>query len=286
MMKAVPLLLALVLSACASTPQPAADIVLPSAFRDGAVFVEVSVNGASPRWMGLDDGTSPSVLDLDYAKSLGLALKPGAGAGTGFGTQKIQFFNTTVDIASGGAVRNHVDFSAAPLTGMTGPDGQPLAGVVGYSLLKDRIVVIDYKANEVRFAAASAPCACDMAMGFDNDIPTVAMSVAGHGMTALIDTGGAYELLVTPKGVVTAGLQTYIDQAKPVTGYGYAGAQAVRIGTAPDMAVAGFTRANPVTVYSTFGTAPLRSQAAIGYQFLRNYKVTLNYRARTVRLEP
>ena len=169
---------------------------------------------------------------------------------------------------------------------MTGPDGQPLAGVVGYSLLKDRILVIDYKAATIAFVASSEHRDGDMAMGLDNQIPTVPITVAGHRLTALIDTGGAYELLMTPKGVTAAGLQTYVDQAKPVTGYGYAGAQAVRIGTAPDLSMGAISHANPVTVYSTFGTAPLKSQAAVGYQFLRNYKVTLNYRAKTVRLEP
>lgn len=286
MIKAAALFLAIALSSCATAPEASHDIVLPSAFRDGAAFIQVSVNGAPPRWMGLDDGTSPSVLDLDYAKSLGLTLKPGAGAGTGFGTQKIQFFNTVVDIASGDATRSHVDFSAAPLTGMTGPDGQPLAGVVGYSLLKDRILVIDYKAATIAFVASSERRDSDIPMGMDNLIPTVPITVAGHTLSALIDTGGAYELLVTPKGVAAAGLQAYVDQAQRVTGYGYAGAQAVRIGSAPDVTVGPFSHANPVTVYSTFGTAPLKSQAAIGYQFLRHYRVTLNYRARTVRLEP
>ena len=292
MIKALPLVIVFLLTACATgpdspAPEPRAsgDMPLPAAFRDGAVFIQVSVNGNPPRWMGLDDGTSPSVLDLDYARSLGLGLKPGAGAGTGFGTQKIQFFNTKVDVATGAATRSHVDFSAAPLTGMTGPDGQPLAGIVGYSVLKDRILVIDYMAGTVSFVSESPRQDKDLAMAFDNDIPTVPITVGNQTLNALIDTGGNYELLITPKGVASLGLQAYADQAHPVTGYGYAGAQATRVGTSPAVSVAGLTSDQPMTVYSTFGTSPLKTPAAIGYQFLRHYRLTLNYRARTVRLE-
>lgn len=288
MRKLLPLLLFLGLAACASTPSAppqTADIALPAAFRDGFVFLQVSVNGAEPVWMELDDGTSPSAIDLDYARSLGLILKPGAGSGTGFGTEKISFYNTQATVTAGEA-RRAIDFSAAPLTGMTGPDGKPLAGVLGYSFLRNRILVIDYPKSEIRFAAATAPCACDLPMGIDNDIPTIPVTVAGHRLTALIDSGGAYELLVTPAGVKTAGLDAQAAQAKPVTGYGYAGSQTAAIGTAPNLSVGAITRQNPSAVYSTFGTAPLKTPAALGAWFLRDYKVTLNYRARTVRFEP
>ncbi len=284
----LPLLLALGLAGCAETPPvrpEAADTPLPAAFRDGFVFLQVSVNGAPPVWMELDDGTSPSAIDLDYARSLGLALKPGAGSGTGFGTEKIAFYNTQATVAAGAASRS-IDFSAAPLTGLTGPDGKPLAGVLGYSFLRNRILVIDYPKSEIRFAADSAPCACDLFMGMDNDIPTVPVTVAGHRLTALVDSGGAYELLVTPAGVKAAGLDAETARAKPVTGYGYAGSQAAAIGTAPDLSVGAILRQNPSAVYSTFGTAPLKTPAALGTWFLKNYKVTLNYRARTVRFEP
>jgi len=275
----------LVLAGCASAPLPQADTDLPGAFAGGVVYLQVSVNGAAPVWMELDDGTSPSVIDLNYAKNLGLALKPGAGAGTGFGTQKVRFFTTNADITTGQATRTHVDFSATSMNGVKGPDGQPLAGVIGYSFLKDRILVLDYPRHEIRFVAQTPPCACDIRFTLDNDIPSIPVTVAGHPLTALVDTGGAYELLLTPPAAQAAGLQAYMDEAAPVTGYGYAGAQSVKIGSAPDVTVGTIRKVDPATVYSTFGTAPLKAQAALGNQFLKDYKVTLNYRARTVRFE-
>jgi len=284
-MRTAVLLLMLALTACASAPAQQADIELPAAFHDGLVYVRVSVNGASPVWMDLDDGTSPSAIDLDYARSLGLTLKPGAGSGTGIGTERIEFFNTTADLTAGASSRR-IDFSASRLKGMTGPDGRPLAGVLGYSFLAGKILIIDYPRQRVVFAAQSAPCACDLPMGFDTNIPTVPVTVAGHRMTALIDSGGQYELLATPAAVRQAGLDAYAVQGRSVTGYGYAGAQGVRIGHAPYVTVGSIRKDNPETVYSTFGTSPLKAEAALGAWFLRDYRVTLNYRARTVRLEP
>lgn len=278
------LVTALTMSACASAPAQQADIELPAFFHDGLVYVRVSVNGAPPVWMDLDDGTSPSAIDLDYAKNLGLKLKPGMGSATGIGTERIEFFNTSAELAAGTASRR-IDFSASRLKGMTGPDGKQLAGVLGYSFLAGRIVVIDYQRQRVAFVAQSAPCACDLPMGLDTNIPTVPVTIGGHAMTALIDTGGMYTLLATPAAVKQAGLETYADQGRAVTGYGYAGAQGVRIGTAPDVAVGSIRVTDPETVYGTFGTSPLKAQAALGAGLLKDYRLTLNYRARTVRIE-
>lgn len=277
--------LAAALSACASTPQQQADVVLPAVFRDGLVYIQVSVDGAAPVWMNLDDGTSPSAIDLDYARSLGLRLKPGVGSATGIGSERIEFFNTSAELAAGASSRR-IDFSASRLKGMLGPNGKPLAGVLGYSFLAGRILVVDYPNQTVTFAEISKPCICDLPMGFDTNIPTVRATIGGHAVTALIDSGGQYDLFATPAAVKLAGLQAQVDKARSVTGYGYAGAQGVRIGHAPDITVGSIRKDNPETVYGTFGTSPLKAQAALGARFLKDYRVTLNYRARTVRLEP
>jgi len=265
-------------------PVRAADIELPAAFHDGLIYIRVSVNGAAPVWMNLDNGTSPSAISLDYARSLGLRLDKAAGWGTGIGHKPVEFFNTMADLTAGGSTRR-IDFAASRLDGMIGPDGRPLAGVLGHSFLKGRILVIDYPRNRVWFTSRLEPCGCDLPMGEDFNIPTVPVTIAGRCMTALIDSGGMYELLITPSGVRTAGLQAYAEAAKPRISYGYAGSQTVRVGTAPDVAVGSILRHNPSAVYGAFGTSPLKSQAALGATFLKDYRVTLNYRARKVRLE-
>jgi hypothetical protein len=266
------------------SPARAADVELPAVFHDGLVYLKVSVNGAEPVWMNLDNGTSPSAISLDYARSLHLKLDKAAGWGTGIGHKPVEFFNTRADLTAGDSTRR-IDFAASRLDGMTGPDGRPLAGVIGHSFLKDRIIVIDYPRNRVWFTTRPEPCGCDLPMGEDFNIPTVPVTIAGRRMTALIDSGGMYELLITPSGVRTAGLQAYAEAGRPRTSYGYAGAQQVRVGTAPDVVVGKIRRDNPSAVYGAFGTSPLKSQAALGAMFLKDYRVTLDYRARKVRFQ-
>ncbi|MBP2160180.1 MULTISPECIES: pepsin/retropepsin-like aspartic protease family protein [Asticcacaulis] len=266
------------------TPARVADIELPAVFHDGMVYLKVSVNGAEPVWMNLDNGTSPSAISLDYARGLGLKLDKAAGWGTGIGHKPVEFFNTKADLTAGDSTRR-IDFAASRLDGMLGPDGRPLAGVLGHSFLAGRIVVIDYPRNRVWFTSRLEPCGCDLPMGEDFNIPTVPVTVAGRRMTALIDSGGMYELLITPSGVRAAGLQAYAEAGRPRTSYGYAGAQTVHVGTAPDVIVGKIRRDNPSAVYGAFGTSPLKSQAALGAMFLKDYRVTLNYQARKVRLQ-
>jgi hypothetical protein len=262
----------------------AAELELPAAFHDGLVYLKVSVNGADPVWMNLDNGTSPSAIRLDYAQGLGLKLHKAAGWGTGIGHKPVEFFNTRAELTAG-ADTQRIDFAASRLDGIMGPDGKPVAGVLGHSFLKGRILVIDYPQSRVWFADRVKPCRCDLPMGQDFNIPTVPVTIAGRPMTALIDSGGMYELLITPAGIRAAGLQAYAEAAEARTSYGYAGAQDVRVGTAPDVVVGAIRRVMPSTVYGPFGTSPLKSQAALGATFLRNYRVTLNYRAKKVRLE-
>ncbi len=265
-------------------------LVLPSAFSNGFVYVKVSINGAPAVWMDIDDGTSPSVIDFDYAQKLGLKLKDAGKLGEGVGNAPAQLFTTRVaKLTSGPVSQSDVEFEAAKLTvtGMTGPDGQPLAGIVGYSFLKGRVVVLDYKANEVDFLTQKpTACICDLPMKLDNDVPAIEVSVAGHPVTALIDSGGQYNLLLTPATAQAIGVGDTMTAATPATGYGYNGAQNVRIGTAPSLAVGTISLANPATMYSTFGNAPLKAGGSLGVQFLRHYRVTLNYPASTVRFDP
>lgn len=275
----------LFLTACAATPQTSAVVDLPATFSNGSVFVKVSVNGAPEVWMQLDNGTTPSAIDLDYARSLGLDLRPGAGSGTGIGSGTFSFYNTSAYLTAGAASR-HIGFAAVALQGMAGPDGKPLAGVLGYSFLAGQIAVIDYPAQRLSFVASLPPCGCDIAMKLDTDIPAIPVSVAGHRLTALVDTGGAYDLLLAPRGVAAAALEAEADGARASSGYGYAGPQAVKVGQAPDVTVGEVTKPQPQALFATFGTSPLKAEAALGSEFLKAYRVTLNYRGHTVRIEP
>ncbi len=176
-------------------PEPPADRLLPAAFHiDGQedVFLKVSVNGAPQVWMALDTGTDPSEINLAYAQSLGLKLGPpvntGAGVGgDGFAVQPVEIAH----LQAGSEARDHVAFETTSLT-VPGPDGRPIAGMLGYTagpdfaigqtirrkpvvayiplppelpvdgavgtaFLKDYKVIIDYRSQRICFEPGAPP---------------------------------------------------------------------------------------------------------------------------------
>ena len=288
MFRALVLTSVFALTACAAAPAETAIAPvtasgpLPAVFRDGRIYLHVALNSASPVWMELDTGTVPSVIDAGYAQTLGLDVKNSRQAGKGFGTAQVPVARTQAQITAGPIAANDIAFSVMPLHNMPGPDNQPVAGVLGFSFLAGRIITIDYASGTVRFADA---CTCDLRMTLDADVPSVPVMIAGHAVDALIDTGGGYDVLITPATANAIGLQGQMNLAAPVQGVGYGGAQAGRMGAGLDISAGGITRPASSALYSTFGTAPIKSGAALGFNFLQSARVTLNYRDHTARLE-
>jgi predicted aspartyl protease len=261
---------------------------LPSEFMDGFVFVKVSVGGSEPVWMLLDSGDDAASIDETYAKALNLTLRPKAGGVGGFGSSPVQGYNTTVPLlAVGGVTKKKVKFVAYKLSSMPGPDGKPIAGILGYSLFDDAIIEIDYRHHEVFFQRADQPLVKDeIGLNLKDHFPVALVAIGGKPIRALIDTGGGYELLITPVAAKATNLETFLDSAQTVAGGGAAGAVEVKLGTAPDLTIGQITRNSPVTVYASFGDTKVNFEAALGKDFLKNYRVTFNYRNGTMRLQP
>ncbi len=266
-----------------TTPVVAAPV--PAVIRDGDVFVKVSLNGGAPVWMGLDSGAVPSIIDIDYARRASLDLKPQSESGKGFGSNEFQVFSTRANLTAGEERRDHMAFSAITFTPVNGPDGVPVAGYLGYSFLAGHIAVIDYAKGTLAFVDRLPACDCDIPVRFENNILVAPVMIGGKLMDALVDTGGVYELLVTPKAAGSLGLADAMAAAQPINGAGLTGPQAGRLGTSADLTIGRVKVTSPQTLYSTFGTAQFRAGAAIGKGLLRRYKVTLDYRHHAIRLE-
>ncbi|MFZ6743654.1 pepsin/retropepsin-like aspartic protease family protein [Undibacterium sp. JH2W] len=263
--------------------------LLTSMFRKGNIYVKVSVNGAKKTWMMLDTGTaSASIIDLDYAQSLGIQLTPEAEGTGGFGSEKVPTFNTSpVHLSADTSKGQITDFESFKIDGMTGPDGKALSGLLGYSFLAGKTLVIDYKKEEIYFVKnAAKPDRQDVKMELNLNIPSVNIKMSGHDVRALIDTGGAYNLLITPATTKEIGIEQYLEEAKPAGSSGHGGEQAVRIGKAPDISIGDLVIHDLTAAYTSFGTTGINAGASLGKDFLKNYKLTINYGAMTIRFEP
>ena len=266
---------------------PAATAPLPAAFRDGLVFVKVAINGRPGAWMELDTGTSPSIVVPAYARAVGLTLIAKGKATEGFGSERIETFTTSVVmLRTGHESTRAVEFESIELPGMAGPDAQPLPGLLGQSFLAGRIVVVDYQNQKLFFSdMPEANDSIDVPMTLVEGVPLVRIALDGHEVSALIDTGGTYGLLVTPQALKQTGLEQYLELSKKVGTTGHGGEQAATVGKAPIVTLGGVAIHDLTAVYTSLGTTTVPAGASLGKDFLKHFRVTLNYASGSARFE-
>ena len=129
----------------------AAPLFVPFDFSRSAIGLDVTVKG-TPLYMILDTGVDPSGIDSKRAAALGLPVDRGAGGeATGEGDAKqAQIYPATIaGLAIGGRDFGSVDAAAMDMSVLSAHYGRPLDGVLGYSFLTDRIVLIDYAAAKL-----------------------------------------------------------------------------------------------------------------------------------------
>ncbi|WP_327019751.1 retropepsin-like aspartic protease [Caulobacter sp. Root1455] len=270
--------------AISSLPARAAEQRLPAAFADGSnhVFLKVSINNAPEAWMLLDTGTVPSTIDRAYAQSLGLKLGKESNTGKGAGTGPIVIAKTKVQsVRVGAATQQDVAFESMVFSFPT-PDGQPAVGVLGYSFLAGRILIVDYQKREVLFTDAGLSSAQGFPFRMVYNIPTVRAALGGEQVDALIDTGGYYDVLLTPPAAKRLGLEKAMADGAAATGFGYGGAQDYKLGKGPDLSLGDLVKPSPAIAFIPL---PIKIDGALGTVFLKDYRMTLDYPAKRVLFE-
>ena len=138
--------LAIVLVTSMSPPAAANPVIVPFDFSRSAIGVEVTIRGI-PLYMIVDTGVDPSIIDLNRADVLGLKVdRTNSGDATGFGEGKGQsVFPSSIDhLVLGGHTFAPFDALASDMTGISTSYGRKIDGVLGYSFLSDKLVLIDY----------------------------------------------------------------------------------------------------------------------------------------------
>lgn len=146
----------LLLGAGIATAHPAL-LTAPFDFSRHEIGLNVTVDGKRLTML-LDTGVNPSAIDEARAKQLGLPLDvKRAGQGSGEGGGQTQAIPTTIrGLSIGGRDFGSAEALASDLRGMSAAYGRKLDGVLGYSFLKSKTVLIDYPARAVTFFASAA----------------------------------------------------------------------------------------------------------------------------------
>ena len=128
---------------------PTSPTEFPFEYREGLIWVRVQVaESREPLRFLLDSGAEVSVVNLDTAKRLGLALGQRVNVSsvqttmTGYWPQKLSA------TANGMALPS--DFLALDLSKLSAVCTQSVDGLIGADFFKDRIVQIDFVARKIR----------------------------------------------------------------------------------------------------------------------------------------
>jgi predicted aspartyl protease len=273
-------------------------IEVPFEFYRNSVILQVNINGKGPYSMLLDTGTDPSAIDIETAKQIGLKITPVDVGGVGAGSDKIVSYQTVLpEIQISDFVASNVEALAGEsLSNVSQRLGRSIQGVLGYSLLKDRIVQLDYGKRMIRFYSASPfpgpgkQTEDQVILSFElfNATPLIdEVYVDGKRINATLDTGSNGTLRLTATAMKSLGLEEEAQKAEPLSVAGYAGKAKYRKGKLKTLAVGKLGVSAPaVTFVMEKREGEDRAPGGnIGNAFMSNFSVTFDYRKKLVAFE-
>lgn len=277
---------------------PEAGGLHPFEFEKNQILLSVKIGGKGPYTMLLDSGVIPSVIDEGLARELGLELDTeNAGNAAGRGTGNLRVIPTTIKSLSIG-YEQFGDIAAVTidLSGLSKPLGRELHGILGYSLLKDRIVRIDYAGRTIElfdekkdlFSRMSGTVYLEKFTLEDNDImPTIrGLRVNGKKIIATVDTGSSLNVEIFSHKLAELGLAELAKGGKRSGVVGARGAAEITDVTADSIAIGGHRLTDQQLSISQSTDTDNVAMGNIGNGFLKNFTLSLNYRDKELVLEP
>jgi Aspartyl protease len=264
-------------------------IEVPFDFTHGVIIMQVAVNGLGPLQMLLDTGVDPSVVDLGSAKRIGLKLANQGERGSGLGNDLNLFYGTELERVQVGALTAmHVDAAAIDLSKVSARLGQPIDGVLGYSLLRGRIVQIDYSKRRVRFFNVAPRCTglqlrkshcSEFSFAYKEEILASGVTVDGQPVIANFDTGSDSLLEIRPSTIERLGLRDNAMRGHPSSATGFNGEAKNSEGTVQNLGVGSFSLDQPTTVFYNEGNGVDDEpwEVRLGNAFMKDFIVTIDF---------
>lgn len=258
------------------------------------ILLPVEVNGEGPFDFILDTGAGTSLLSLELGKKLNtkiLGSKEGQSAGGAVSVSLAKLDS----LAVGSVKLDNVDVGIVDLSQIAKTVGSKIDGDLGYNFLKHFRITIDYRKNEIRFAdprrlesVGRSKAVTEIALRLAHPAkPLILVDVYANGSGPFqfaVDTGTsttaitpelAKQLKVanSPIGPVTTGSAPVEVTAGSVSSFQVGGAKVDNM----SVIVADFF----AMLSNAIGT---KLDGIVGYNFLRNYKVALDYPNETLSL--
>ena len=268
-------------------------VTVPFRLLNNHIYVEASLNGATPRDFVFDTGAT-AFLDNDAAKAMGIKVE-GALPGSGFGDQINPVGLTRVkSVSLGGLTLPDQVFATSDTKGWIRIEGADSAGLLGYEFAKRAVLTIDYAKHTMTFTKPDkfqppkdAPA---IPFTFDGHIPMLEGSLDGMTGQFELDTGARGALTVMhPFAQANGMVDKYHATRSATVGYGVGGPSRALLGRAGKLVLGPVTIEAPVTEFVTDtggAAAAARTAGNIGGDLLKRFTVTLDYGHQTLWLQP
>lgn len=156
-------------------------------------WAKADLGDGQGRWFLIDTGANRSALDRGVATTLGL---PDEGATTVEGSAGvIQTASTTIPRFILGRLSLSLSPTVSDLSGLAGPNGEPVAGILGSDAFGRSVLVFDFERGRLAVGPAgeaaetAAACGRGVPMTDDNGIPRVEGRIDGHPVALRYDSG-------------------------------------------------------------------------------------------------
>ena len=258
------------------------------------ILLPVEVNGEGPFEFILDTGAGTSLLSSELGQKLGIKIlgsKEGQSAG---GKVSVSLARVS-SLAVASAKLDNVDVGLVDLSHIAKTVGARIDGDLGHNFLKHFRITLDYRKKELRFEdpkrfelAGRSTAVTEVAMRLaDPAKPLILVDVHANGRGPFqfaIDTGTS-TTTIAPELAKQLGVAS-----SPIAAVTTGGAQVnVTAGALQSFQLGGARIDNLAVIVADFfamlsNALGARLDGIVGYNFLRNYKVALDYSNETLSL--
>jgi len=257
---------------------------VPFRWTPGQIELQVSVNGGAPVWFILDSGAEYSIVSTALAKELGLKTSYRLG----------RDFANEVTLRFGPVTLANQTVMVMPLDNFKA-QRRDIRGLIGYDLFARYVVTIDYAKKIVRVCNPKTykrnPRAAVLQLDFSGRLAVVRVNLSVKeyqtiSLRATLDTGAQAPLVIRYPFAFAQGLLPTTLRALPqATVQG-----PLTFARIPARSITLGRRTFPFETVSAFATprgsgGSADTDALIGNDLLRNFRVTFDYSRKVLLLE-